>query len=96
MPERNRIFFVPIEESKIEYIKNQDLELKNSLNILLDDYTENLNEWIKEGNNFKGIKIKNKINGTKGSWFKRKLPEISIKDSLGVGLSKIGKLIKEN
>ena len=94
-PERNRIFFVPIEESKIEYIKNQDIELKNSLNILLDDYTENLNEWIKEGANFKGIKIKNKINGTKGSWFKRKLPEISIKDSLGVSLSKIGKLIKE-
>lgn len=96
IPKRNRIFFVPMGESKIDYVKKQNLDLKNSLNILLDDYTENLNEWIAEGNNFKGIKIKNQVNGTKGSWFKRSLPEISIKDTLSIGLSKIIKLIKEN
>ena len=52
--------FVPYGEKKADYIK------ANEINILVDDYSKNLHEWAGAGN--VGIKFKNGINGTKGTW----------------------------
>ena len=52
--------FVPYDENKSDYIK------KTGINLLVDDYSENLREWQKAGN--AAIKFRNPINGTKGTW----------------------------
>lgn len=57
IPEENQIF-VPYGESKSDYILD-----KSSEDVLLDDFTKNLNEWHR-----KAVKIYNGINGTKGTW----------------------------
>lgn len=56
--------FVPVGEAKHNFIPNN----LNCVNILVDDYTKNLNEWEKNKENNIGIKVYNGINGSKGTW----------------------------
>lgn len=52
--------FVPYGNKKSNYIN------KDETNVIIDDYTKNLNDWQKDGNI--AIKFRNRINGTKGTW----------------------------
>lgn len=64
LKEKNAIF-VPYGTNKAEYLRdNYSPVYKNDY--LLDDYTKNLDEWTGYGGT--GIKYKNGINGTKGTW----------------------------
>ena len=61
----NNAIFVPYGTNKAEYLRdNYSPVYKNDY--LLDDYTKNLDEWTGYGGT--GIKYKNGINGTKGTW----------------------------
>lgn len=63
--ERHRIF-VPCGEDKTMYVPDKILEE----DVLLDDYTVNLNAWEPPA---KGLKLLNGINGTKGTWQKSRI-----------------------
>lgn len=63
--ERHRIF-VPCGEDKTMYVPDKILEE----DVLLDDYTVNLNAWEPPA---KGLKMLNGINGTKGTWQKSRI-----------------------
>lgn len=63
IPEENRIF-MPCGTRKADYL---NLELTDC-NILLDDYTRNLQEFTTGRVNNLGIKLVNGINDTHGSW----------------------------
>lgn len=66
-PEINKdnVIFVPYGTNKAEYLKANYSPVYED-DYLLDDYTNNLNEW--EGYGGTGIKYRNGINGTKGTW----------------------------
>lgn len=53
--------FVPYGECKFDYIPANKRD-----NILIDDYSANLRDWEHAGNT--GIKFRNQINGTQGTW----------------------------
>lgn len=57
----NNAIMVPYGEKKSDYIP------KDGLNILLDDYSKNLSEWVENPNNV-GVKFFNGINGNYGTW----------------------------
>lgn len=82
LPEERRIF-VPDGTNKAEYLKDNYSPIKKE-DILLDDYTKNLNEWTSYGGT--GIKYLNGINHTKGTWKGLMLdstsPEASLKSTL--------------
>lgn len=63
--ERHRIF-MPCGEDKTMYVPDKILEE----DVLLDDYTVNLNAWEPPA---KGLKLLNGINGTKGTWQKSRI-----------------------
>ena len=63
--ESHRIF-VPCGEDKTRYVPEKILED----DVLLDDYTVNLNAWEPPA---KGLKLLNGINGTKGTWQKSRI-----------------------
>lgn len=67
LPEINKdnVIFVPYGTNKAEYLKENYSPVYED-DYLLDDYTNNLNEW--EGYGGTGIKYRNGINGTKGTW----------------------------
>lgn len=67
LPEINKdnVIFVPYGTNKAEYLKANYSPIYED-DYLLDDYTNNLNEW--EGYGGTGIKYRNGINGTKGTW----------------------------
>ena len=69
--EEHRIF-VPYGIQKKDWV-DQHLNLSSkSVNILLDDYTENLNDWESdEAGNKYAIKMINDINNSKGSWLSK-------------------------
>lgn len=78
IPEEKRLF-VPFGVSKTDFI-----EQKCSSDVLIDDFTKNLNEW-----HGVGIKCMNGINGTKGTWRGfflngRAIPEIIEKTIIGL------------
>ena len=60
--QKEKRVFVPVGTPKGEYIKMKN----NCINILLDDYTNNLNNW--EENGGVGLKYYNGLNGTNGTW----------------------------
>lgn len=66
--EENYIF-VPYGESKAKFAK----EKLCKRDILLDDFSKNLFEW--EGKGGTAIKVMNGINGTKGTWRKKRVNE---------------------
>lgn len=61
IPEKN-IIFVPYEDKKIDYIPGG----VKKTDILIDDYNENLFEWIEAGGT--AIKAINQINNHSGRW----------------------------
>ena len=67
-----RRLFVPDGEPKIESLKRLFGIQISSEDILIDDYTKNLNDWCShvdsELNNLRAIKCFNGINWTKGTW----------------------------
>lgn len=67
IPEINKdnVIFVPYGTNKAEYLKEHYSPVYED-DYLLDDYTNNLNEW--QGYGGTGIKYRNGINGTKGTW----------------------------
>ena len=69
--EEHRIF-VPYGIQKKDWV-DQHLNLSSkSVNILLDDYTENLKDWESdEAGNKYAIKMINDINNSKGSWLSK-------------------------
>jgi 5'(3')-deoxyribonucleotidase len=70
MPNINpkNFLFTKIGESKVQkIISNMEIDNVNCLNILLDDYTLNLEQW-ETNNNCVGIKFLNGINDTTKSW----------------------------
>jgi len=69
--------YVPEDISKIDYIKQKFPNWKDSLFILIDDYTPNLIDWEVE-ENFKAIKVYNTINGRNGRWEGK--PSIDVRD----------------
>lgn len=54
--------FTPCGARKRDYVETE------GLNILIDDYTNNLLDWEEKGNNYLGIKFDNGINGRVGKW----------------------------
>lgn len=60
-----KTIFTPCGARKGDYVDG------DGMNILIDDYSRNLIDWETCGENFKGIKFDNGINGTKGTWKKR-------------------------
>ena len=51
--------FVPYGKNKKDYVKKSGF--------LLDDFSKNLFEW-EDGKDFVGIKFRNEVNGSKGTW----------------------------
>jgi 5'(3')-deoxyribonucleotidase len=60
--ESHKILLVPYGTDKSEFIKNETQSRRKS-DILIDDFTFNLNTW-----HGTGVKLINKINNTKRSW----------------------------
>ena len=58
----SRIIVVPCGKDKARYVS------KGSINILVDDYSENLRKWERNGDNYVGIKFYNGINGNHLTW----------------------------
>lgn len=58
------IILTPCGTKKSDFIQSD-----GSIQILIDDYSKNLFEW-EEKPNFKGIKVRTPINGTRGTWQK--------------------------
>lgn len=69
----NRIF-VPEGVAKDVFIKTRIKGVSRAENILIDDYTVNLLKWQQAG--FKGVKMDNGINNTRGSWITKHPKEI--------------------
>ena len=64
--------FVPYGIQKKDWVDQQLNLSSKSINILLDDYTENLNDWESdEAGNKYAIKMINDINNSKGSWLSK-------------------------
>ena len=75
MPNINpkNFIFTKIGESKAQkIINNVEIDNVNCLNILLDDYTVNLEQW-EVNNNCVGIKFLNGINDTTKTWLGLKI-----------------------
>lgn len=60
--DKSHIVFVPDGKNKADYI---DGEISSN-DFLLDDYSKNLNDFVKQGG--VGIKLLNEVNESKGSW----------------------------
>lgn len=52
--------FVPYGKPKSDFVN------RNEKNVLIDDYSKNLHDWVQNG--FVGIKFRNKVNGNNGTW----------------------------
>jgi 5'(3')-deoxyribonucleotidase len=70
MPNINpkNFIFTKVGESKAQKIALTVDSIENYINILLDDYTPNLENWISKSNNMVGVKFLNGINDTTKSW----------------------------
>lgn len=60
--DKKHIIFCPCGTNKSKWVPGGI----RATDILLDDYTFNLNDWVKSGGI--AIKLRNGINGTKGTW----------------------------
>lgn len=68
LPIENRIF-VPEGMAKSTFIETRLSGLKNSKNVLIDDYTVNLIKWEEDG--YIALKMLNGLNNTNGIWLSR-------------------------
>ena len=80
-----QICLVPYGTDKAAFVKDRRVK-----NILIDDYTKNLNSWEKNG--FLGLKWYNGFNGRKGSWERSNRPAISNRQSVNEMVRTIRKL----
>lgn len=76
-------FFVPYNKDKNVYIQEQTDPEIFSIDVLLDDFSENLHKWAKSDKI--GIKILNGINNSNGTWKGKKIslfdsPEFIVKE----------------
>lgn len=60
--------FCPYGVSKKQFIIDNYEDLLSDVNILMDDFSNNLREWNDPVSKFIGLKFMNDINGTKGTW----------------------------
>ena len=60
--------FTKVGESKAQKIALSVDNIQDYVNILLDDYTLNLEQWESKGDNMVGIKFLNGINDTTKTW----------------------------
>lgn len=70
--------YVPRFEKKSDYVRNTFANLDDSHNILLDDFTKNLNEW--DVPNALAIKYLNGLNSTNNTWLESGGQSISFVD----------------
>lgn len=70
-----QIIFTPCGHPKSDYIQN----LSRS-DLLIDDYTVNLNEWVKSGGS--GMKFVNRVNSKHGTWKGKRIQYYSAPQSL--------------
>lgn len=70
MPNINpkNFLFTKVGECKAQKIALSVDNIENYINILLDDYTINLEQWESKGNNMVGVKFLNGMNDTTKSW----------------------------
>lgn len=85
----NRIY-VPYGTVK-SVIAEQRVNVENSVNVLIDDYTENLDKWTLEG--ALPIKVLNGINSTNGTWLNSGGDYIDAYSSVEENVEKIKTLI---
>lgn len=85
----NRIY-VPYGVVKSEFAKT-NVDVKDSINVLIDDYTENLDKWVLEG--ALPIKVLNGINGKNGTWLNSGGKYIDAYSSVTDNVNKIDLLI---
>ncbi len=69
MPNINpkNFIFTKVGESKVKKVLETVDNVDNTINLLLDDYTKNLEDWEKH-ENFIGLKFINGLNDTTKSW----------------------------
>lgn len=85
----NRIY-VPYGEVKAEYAK-ANVPTEGFVNVLLDDYTENLIKWKIDG--ALPIKLMNGINGTNGTWAETGGAKIDAFESVDKNVNTINALV---
>lgn len=85
----NRLF-VPSGIDKSVFIQDKNI-IDNAINVLIDDFTENLITWTFEG--ALPIKVLNGLNNTKGTWLNNGGLYIKSSDEIKDNISKIKKLI---
>lgn len=89
--QENRIF-VPYGQVKAEFVATK-VNLENSVNVILDDYTNNLVKWKVPG--ALPIKVLNGINNTNGTWHNLEGEIIAVDDDLYKNFNYIQELIKK-
>lgn len=89
LKEENRIY-VPYGTVKSDYAQLK-VDTKNSVNVLIDDYTENLDKWTLEG--ALPIKVLNGLNSTNGTWLRSGGEYIDAYSSVIQNTAKIENLI---
>lgn len=87
----NRIY-VPYGTVKSEFAQ-ENADTKDSVNVLIDDYTENLDKWTLEG--ALPIKVLNGINSTNGTWLNSGGDYIDAYSSVAENVNKINSLIAD-
>lgn len=89
--ESNRIY-VPYGAVKSEFAKEY-IDIENSVNVLIDDYTVNLDKWTLNG--ALPIKVLNGINSTNGTWLNSGGESIDAFSSVQENVLKIKSLISK-
>lgn len=94
VPVENRIF---VEYGQVKAkVASERANVKGAVNVLIDDYTENLDKWKDE--NIEGalpVKVLNGINGTKGTWLRSGGEIIDAYSSVSFNVKKIHNLIRQ-
>lgn len=88
---RENQIYVPYGEVKSDYAQ-KNIDTKGSINVLIDDYTENLDKWTLDG--ALPIKLLNQLNNTKGTWLTSGGQYICYKDGAEKNLKQIVKMIE--
>lgn len=90
LPRENQIY-VPYGKVKSDYAQ-KFVDTKNSVNVLIDDYTVNLDNWTLDG--ALPIKLLNQLNNTKGTWLSSGGQYICYQDEPEENLRKIIDMIE--
>lgn len=91
LEKENRIY-VPYGIVKSKFAQ-ENADTSNSINVLIDDYTENLDKWTLEG--ALPIKVLNGINNTNGTWLNNGGKYIDAYSNVADNVKKIDQLISD-